>query len=116
MSTALLYHGWDVAGYTPRHADYRGEGLVFTIEPQAEQLCCSHCGSRRVRGEGKGSRRFRTLPIGSKPVSLALAVPRLGCHDCGATRQMPLSFADPRRNYTHSFERYVLELSQNMTI
>jgi transposase len=38
------------------------------------------------------------------------------CHDCGKTRQAAIGFADPRRTYTKSFERYVLELSQHMTI
>jgi transposase len=38
------------------------------------------------------------------------------CRDCGKTRQAVIGFADPRRTYTKSFERYVLELSQHMTI
>ena len=31
-------------------------------------------------------------------------------------RQVVVSFADPRRSYTKSFERYALELSRSMTI
>ena len=31
-------------------------------------------------------------------------------------RQVEISFADPRRSYTKSFERYALELSRRMTI
>jgi transposase len=36
--------------------------------------------------------------------------------DCGAVRQVPVSFADGRRSYTKAFERHVLELSRHMTI
>ncbi len=31
-------------------------------------------------------------------------------------RQVEIAFADPRRGYTRSFERYALELSRRMTI
>jgi transposase len=41
---------------------------------------------------------------------------RLACRGCGKTRQARLDLADPRRSYTHAFERYVLELSTHMTI
>jgi transposase len=40
----------------------------------------------------------------------------LGCLECGVVRQAAIGFAEPRRTYTKSFERYVLELSQSMTI
>jgi transposase len=56
------------------------------------------------------------VPIGGKPVWLALAVPRLGCRQCGAVRQAKIGFADPRFGYTRAFERYALELSKRMTI
>jgi transposase len=61
-------------------------------------------------------RRLRNLPIGSRPVQIVLEVARVGCADCGKVRQVPLDFADERRRYTRAFERYVLELSQGMTI
>jgi transposase len=61
-------------------------------------------------------RRFRTLPIGSRPVVLELSVQRLHCFDCGGTHQARLGFADQRRSYTRAFERYVLELSAHMCI
>jgi len=56
------------------------------------------------------------VPIGSKPVSVVLAIPRVECPTCGIVRQVPLNFADPRRSYTQAFERYVLELGRLMTI
>jgi transposase len=59
---------------------------------------------------------FRTVPIGSKPVHIEFAVPRVRCFACQHVRQVKLRFADPRASYTHSFERYALDLSRHMTI
>ena len=61
-------------------------------------------------------RQFRTLPIGGRAVFLNLPIQRLRCFDCGKVRQAKLSFADEKRSYTHSFERYALELLQHTTI
>jgi transposase len=93
----------------------RGE-VVFTIEQPRESYRCPVCASEHVIGRGQNVRRFRTVPIGSKPVYLMLAVPRVECHDCGVVRQVKLAFADPRVTYTKAFQRYALELSQHMTI
>jgi transposase len=56
------------------------------------------------------------VPIGSKPVVIALAIPRLECKECKVVRQAEVTFAQPRRSYTRAFARYVLELSRHMTI
>jgi transposase len=56
------------------------------------------------------------VPIGSRPTSVVLPIPRVECQACGVTRQVEVSFADPRRSYTCSFERYALELGRRMTI
>jgi transposase len=56
------------------------------------------------------------VSIGSKPVYLAFAVPRVECRSCGAVRQLRIGFADPRVSYTKAFARYALELSRHMTI
>jgi len=56
------------------------------------------------------------VPIGGKPMTITLAIPRVACPACAVIRQVPLDFADPRRSYTRSFERYALELSRLMTI
>ena len=116
MSTSLLYHAWGVRGYWHRRTDFREGSIVFTVEPQPEQLRCGNCGARQVMRQGKITRRFRSVPIGSRPAHLQLDIPRLWCTACGKTRQINLSFADARRSYTHAFERYALELSQHMTI
>jgi len=45
-----------------------------------------------------------------------LPIPRLECQACGLVRQVDVAFAEPRRSYTKSFERYALEMSRSMTI
>jgi transposase len=116
MSTSLLYHAWGLRDYHQQAIDF-GEGqIVFRIQQNPDTLCCGHCGSQRVHRAGVVTRRFKALPIGSRPVYLQLPVQRLWCASCGQTRQVKLTFADERRSYTHSFERYALELSAHTTI
>ena len=116
MSTSLLYHAFGVRGYRYVRTDYYEGQLAFTIEQPRETCRCSACGSRNVIRHGETLRPFRTLPVACKPVWIVLAIPRLGCNDCGLVRQAEVAFADRRRSYTRAFARYVLELSRHMTI
>jgi len=116
MSTSLLYHAWRLRGYRYQRTEFNGGGIDFVIEQNPDTLCCSHCGGSRVIRQGQTTRRFKTLPIGSKPVTIVLPIQRLWCADCGKTRQVNIQFADERRSYTRAFERYALELSGHMTI
>jgi transposase len=116
MSTSLLYHGWGVRGYRQTAIGFE-EGMIrFVIEQDPDTFRCANCGSGQVMRSGQTCRRFRTLPIGGKPVWIELPIQRLWCISCGKTRQADVSFADERRSYTHAFERYALDLSQHTTI
>ena len=116
MSNSLLYHGFGVRGYQYEKTEYVGGAVTFTISQVRESCCCPECGSEDVIGRGHNRRRFRTVPIGGKPVWLLLAVPRVECRNCNAVRQVKIGFADARVSYTRPFRRYALELSQHMTI
>lgn len=116
MSASLLYHALGVRGYRHLKTEYVGGEVIFTIEQPRELYRCPACGSENVIGRGQNVRRFRTVPIGRKPVYLAMAVPRVECHECGVVRQVKIGFADPRVTYTKAFHQYALELSQYMTI
>ena len=116
MSTSLLYHGFGVRDYRYVSTRYGAGGVVFAIERKPETCRCAACGSQSVWRYGVVVRRFRTVPLGSKRVELEARIPRLACQDCGLVRQAAVGFAEPRRTYTRSFERYVLELSRHMTI
>jgi transposase len=116
MSTRLLYHAFGLRGYRYVKSEYLGGGVVFTVEPEPKTLSCTACGSSNVFRSGEALRNFHTLPIGSRQVMLQARIPRLVCRECHTVRQAAIGFAEPRRTYTMSFERYVLELSQSMTI
>jgi transposase len=116
MSTSLLYHGWGLRGYRHVRTLFRDRQITFRIAHKPENLRCSLCGSEDVIHSGQKVRQFRSLPIGSKPVNLELPIQRLCCNECGVSRQVKLGFADPRRTYTHAFERYALELCRHMSI
>lgn len=116
MSTSLLYHGWGVRGYQQVAISFEQGMIRFVVEQDPTTFRCSHCRSCQVMKSGQVSRRFRSLPIGGKPVWIELPIQRLWCIACGKTRQAEVAFADERRSYTHAFERYALELLQHMTI
>ena len=116
MSTSLLYHGFGIRGYRYVRTDYIEGEVMFTIEQERDTLRCSACGSAQVTCHGGETRLFRSLPIGNRPTQVLLQIPRVECHDCHLTRQVPIDFAEPRRRYTHAFERYVLDLSRHTTI
>ena len=116
MSTSLLYHGFGIHGYAYVRTRYEGGKVIFTIRQKREDLRCSVCRSHHVIRRGTIQRRFRSLPIGFKPVWITLAIQRVMCLSCNLIRQVHLGFADPRFTYTKAFERYALELCRHMTI
>ena len=116
MSTTLLHNMFGIRGYEYRRTDYH-EGLAcFVVEQARETYRCPVCRSAAVNSQGHKERFLRSLPIGGKPTFVLLKVARVVCFSCELTRQVKVSFADPRRTYTHAFERYALELSQFGTI
>jgi transposase len=49
-------------------------------------------------------------------VELVIDIPRLYCKRCGAIKQPRLAFADPKKHYTRSLERFVVDLCRMATI
>lgn len=116
MSTSLLYHAFGIRGYQYTRTDYQVGQTIFTLHQEPESCRCSACGSPQVQPRGRVERRFRTVPIGRRVTFVVLPIPRVECQVCGVVRQVKIPFADPRRSYTCSFERYALELGRRMTI
>ena len=116
MSTSFLYHGFGLIGYTYVRTVYQGGKVIFTVRHKRDKLHCPECESKDIVLRGSTRRRFRTVPIGSKPVYLDLSVQRIACRRCNTVRQVNLGFADQRYSYTRAFERYALDLSRHMTI
>src|SRR5436190_8421344 len=116
MSTSRLYHAFGLRGYRHVSSSYEDRRVTIRVRQPRDQLRCSVCGSDNVWAQGSVPRTFRTVPIGLKPVWIEFAVPRVHCFGCDHIRQVKLRFADPRKSYTRSFERYALDLSRHMTI
>ena len=112
----MLYHAFGVRGYEYRSTEYAKGGVTRTIEQPRQALCCSPCGGRHVHAKGGVTREFRSLPIGGKPVRLRLTVPRVLCRTCFVDRPVKIGFADPKKSYTRSFARSVIELAGMMTL
>jgi transposase len=105
-----------VRGYQEAAICFQQGQIHFRVEQDHDTFRCANCGSSHVDKSGVVPRQFRSLPIGNKPVWIDLSIQRLHCSDCGKTRQAKVAFADEKRGYTHSFERYALDLSRHMTI
>jgi len=116
MSTSLLYHAFGIVGYHYRSQQFLEGKVFFRIEQPRGRLRCPQCGDEDVWMRGHEERTFRTVPIGAKPTFVILDVARVWCPVCDCVRQVKIGFADPKKRYTRSFERYALDLSRHMTI
>src|SRR5947209_4559189 len=116
MSTSLLYHAFGIRGFDYCRTEFFEGRVCFTVEKPRERLRCPECGSAALHAQGHKERFLQTVPIGLKPTFIRLKVARVICFHCEHTRQVKVPFADPRRTYTHAFERYALELSKFTTI
>jgi len=116
MSTSLLYHAFGIRGYHYVNAKYIEGKTIFSIKHDCWNLCCPDCKSRDFKRRGTISRTFKTLPIGKREVLVTLPIQRIECLPCNKVHQVKLNFANKMRSYTHSFERYALDLCQLMTI
>ena len=47
---------------------------------------------------------------------MVIQIPRLQCKDCGAIKQPRLGFGDPKKHYTRSLKRFVIDLCRIMSI
>ena len=116
MSTSFLYHAFGINGYKYIHTRYENGTVIFRVAHDTFSHRCSICNSKHLVCRGKVMRRFRTIPIGLKPVFIEIEVQRVFCLACQVVRQVKLTFAKWRRTYTKAFQRYALSLSRVMTI
>ncbi len=111
-----LYPIFRFRGYQVNKIETDEQRLLLHVEPQPHRVCCPQCGSRDVIRRGQQVRWLRNLPVGADCTWLIATLPRVQCRSCRLVRQIPLGLAEERRTYTRAFARYVLELSQYMTI
>jgi len=118
MSTAQWYHclgirdrGWHHVGMK-----FSGNTVTVRIAIDLSYLACPNCGSRDVIRQGQIERRLLAGQMNFKRMIVSFGLQRIKCRSCGTIRQIKIGFADQNRRYTKQFERYVLELSREMTI
>lgn len=116
MNTSLLYHVFGLRDQMVIATDYKYGKVCVKVKTKEDKLRCSKCKSFRVIKSGTKERLFRTIPIGSREIFLLAVIQRLECKDCGLVRQEQLCFAEEKKSYTRSLERYILELSRIGTI
>jgi len=116
MSTSLLYHALGLVGYQYLKTKFENGKVIISIQKNPSKLCCPDCESSRFIRHGVITRTFKTLPIGKKPILLQVQIQRIQCLECCCLKQEKLYFADPKKTYTHAFERYILGLVKMMTI
>ena len=116
MSTSLLYHGFGIRGYFHVHSKFQKGQILFQIKHDYWKLRCPDCKSRDFIKKGTIKRRFKALPIGKKEVLIELPVQRIECLSCQKVKQVKLDFAHAKCNYTHSFERYAIDLCRLLPI
>ena len=96
MSTSLLFHAWGIQGYHYVRTGYDEGEITFTVEQNPNTIECSHCKSRRTMQQGHATRRFKTIPVGGKPVTIKLPIPDYGVPIAArpAKRRWPLLTSD----------------------
>ena len=116
MSTSVLYRALGIRGY--KHQSIREQQGVISLRMRHDgsELKCPRCSGTNVSRRGTVPRSWAAPPIGNRPVTVFADLPRIECHDCGIEPVVPVPFADPRRSYTKSFERMVLDLRESMTL
>jgi len=97
MSTSLLYHGFGLIDQEYIKSEYKNGTIIFHIQTKEDKLKCSNCGSVNVIKKDYVERKFRTVPIGLKPVYLHAHIQRLECKDCGVIRQEKIQYADEKK-------------------
>ena len=116
MSTSFIYHALGLVDYDYIKTEYKKGCIYIHIRKRHWKILCPCCKSSHVIFRGYKNRIFKTLPIGKRRVFLVLKVHRIQCNECGCIRQMKLGFADPKKSYTRTLARYVLELLKMSTI
>jgi len=116
MNTSFLYHAFGVRTAVCTSIDYKDRGIICDIQTRSDKLCCPKCKSRNIIRNGTVERDIRSLPIGSKPVTLHVKVQRIICRDCKCDCQEKLHYTTGKQTYTHRLARFVVCLLKIGTI
>ena len=110
-----LYGALGVGEYDVLEVHELQQELLVLVAWPRETWRCPDCGSARVHGHDRKTRFWRTVPVGHKPASLVMDVPRVRCLDCGKVLRLCPTFAQGQVRHTMAFERYAAELLRYVT-
>jgi transposase len=116
MSTSFLFHGLGLIGYQFIKSVFKKGKIYIYTRKNSGKLRCPDCNSHRLKLKGTITRQFKSLSVGKKQIILIVTIQRIQCKECHCIKQIQLGFADPKKTYTRSFARYVLELLRFSTI
>ena len=116
METSFIYHALGIREQVCTRTRYEGGRIIVEIKTKENKLYCAKCDSRHVTKSGSTVRRFRCVPIGSRPIIIEMTVQRLECKHCGAVQQEKIHFVRGKERYTCRLKRHVLDLCRIGTI
>jgi len=116
MSTSFIYHALGLRDQNFKRIRFAGGTVIIEVFPESKAIKCPEFNCRTITKRGIIKRDIKTIPMGSKPVILRAFIQRVWCSVCKFVRQTELLFSKKSKTYTRAFERYVLDLSQSMTI
>lgn len=117
-TTSFLYHTLGLKGYRHLRTDYRGGEVIHHVELHPKKRRCRECNAPwwKLTLAGSFRRRFRALPVGTRPQWIELHGHLQACEACGRTLREPILFARGKRRCIRRFERFVLDLCGRMSI
>lgn len=111
-----LYHQHGIREQVCTRAEYSGKEIILHVETKEVKRYCTHCKSENVIKSGVVIKKYKSVPVGGKSVTIQMKVQRLECKDCGCVCQEHVHFADERASYTHRMKRYVADLCRIGTL
>lgn len=116
MFASLLYHTNQIEGVQVLRHEYHSDKILFEAVLIPKKIPCPCCGGKDFISKGRKIRRLRMAPLGNKMAFLILRLHRLQCVNCCHVWWPSIPFAKPKKRYTVSFEKFVINLMEFATI
>jgi transposase len=116
MFASLLYHTNQIEDVQVLKHEYYEDKILFEAVLTPKKIPCACCGGNDLISKGLKTRKLRMAPLGNKMAILVLRLHRLQCVNCLHVWWPPIPFAKPKKRYTTSFEKFVINLMGFATI
>lgn len=116
MSASMLYHTNQIENVQVLNQEYYIDKIFYEVVFTPKSAFCPCCGNNTFISKGQKVRRLRMAPLGNKMAFLLLRLHRLQCVNCLHTWWPQVPFAKPKKRYTVSFEKYVINFMKFATI